>query len=44
MTHTPNLSTLGAIDWDAVTGEAAEILSPYVRIDSSHPLGRMGTR
>src|SRR5579859_2130377 len=29
-----------AIDWDAVTDEAAAILSRYVRIDSSHPLGR----
>jgi acetylornithine deacetylase/succinyl-diaminopimelate desuccinylase-like protein len=28
------------IDWDAVTNEAAVILSRYVRIDSSHPRGR----
>jgi acetylornithine deacetylase/succinyl-diaminopimelate desuccinylase-like protein len=29
-----------AVDWDALTREGAEILSRYVRIDSSHPLGR----
>jgi acetylornithine deacetylase/succinyl-diaminopimelate desuccinylase-like protein len=42
MSNTPTLTltTLGDIDWHAVTGEAAEILSRYVRIDSSHPLGR----
>ncbi|MCC6175252.1 MAG: M20/M25/M40 family metallo-hydrolase [Chloroflexi bacterium] len=28
------------VDWDAVTREAANLLSAYVRIDSSHPLGR----
>src|SRR5215211_7211574 len=28
------------IDWAAVTVEAADILSRYVRIDSSHPVGR----
>jgi acetylornithine deacetylase/succinyl-diaminopimelate desuccinylase-like protein len=28
------------VDWDAVTAEAAETLSRYVRIDSSHPRGR----
>jgi acetylornithine deacetylase/succinyl-diaminopimelate desuccinylase-like protein len=30
----------GTIDWDAVTREATEVLSQYVRIDSSHPSGR----
>ena len=29
-----------AVDWDAVASEAAETLSRYVRIDSSHPVGR----
>ena len=28
------------IDWDRATAEATEILSNYVRIDSSHPRGR----
>jgi acetylornithine deacetylase/succinyl-diaminopimelate desuccinylase-like protein len=28
------------IDWDAVVDEATDILSHYVRIDSSHPRGR----
>lgn len=28
------------IDWDAVTGEATQVLSRYVQIDSSHPAGR----
>ncbi len=28
------------VDWDAVTHEAAEVLSAYVKIDSSHPIGR----
>src|SRR5579859_5985946 len=28
------------IDWDAVSREATDILSQYVRIDSSHPAGR----
>src|SRR5437660_11449745 len=40
MTHTENPAARLAIDWDAVTDEAAGILSRYVRIDSSHPLGR----
>ncbi|MGI9147934.1 MAG: M20/M25/M40 family metallo-hydrolase [Chloroflexota bacterium] len=40
MANTTSLAMLGAIDWDAVTREAADILSRYVRIDSSHPLGR----
>ena len=40
MTQTENPATRLAIDWDAVTDEAAGILSRYVRIDSSHPLGR----
>lgn len=31
---------VGRVDWDAVTREAAEALSAYVRIDSSHPAGR----
>ena len=29
-----------AVDWAAVTDEAAETLSAYVKIDSSHPAGR----
>ncbi len=29
-----------AVDWDAASSEAAETLSNYVRIDSSHPAGR----
>jgi acetylornithine deacetylase/succinyl-diaminopimelate desuccinylase-like protein len=28
------------VDWDAATREATELLSRYVRIDSSHPVGR----
>jgi acetylornithine deacetylase/succinyl-diaminopimelate desuccinylase-like protein len=28
------------IDWDRATAEATDILSNYVRIDSSHPRGR----
>jgi acetylornithine deacetylase/succinyl-diaminopimelate desuccinylase-like protein len=28
------------VDWDAVTSEAAETLSAYVKLDSSHPAGR----
>ena len=28
------------IDWDAVREEAAQTLSAYVRLDSSHPVGR----
>ncbi len=31
---------LARVDWDAMGREAAEILSAYVRIDSSHPRGR----
>jgi len=33
-------TTQKSIDWDAATREATEILSRYVRIDSSHPRGR----
>jgi acetylornithine deacetylase/succinyl-diaminopimelate desuccinylase-like protein len=33
-------TTEKAIDWDAATREATDILSRYVRIDSSHPRGR----
>ncbi len=29
-----------SIDWDGITREAADVLSRYVRIDSSHPRGR----
>ncbi len=32
--------TAPAIDWDRAIGEATDILSRYVRIDSSHPRGR----
>jgi acetylornithine deacetylase/succinyl-diaminopimelate desuccinylase-like protein len=32
-------TTQKSIDWDAATAEATDILSHYVRIDSSHPLG-----
>src|SRR6266545_2500283 len=28
------------IDWDAVSQEATQTLSEYVKLDSSHPLGR----
>src|SRR3954447_4750268 len=28
------------IDWDAVQDEAARTLSDYVKLDSSHPVGR----
>ena len=28
------------IDWDAVRDEAATTLSAYVKLDSSHPIGR----
>ena len=31
---------LARVDWDAIGREAAEILSAYVKIDSSHPRGR----
>ncbi|MGE3912473.1 MAG: M20/M25/M40 family metallo-hydrolase [Chloroflexota bacterium] len=31
---------LARVDWDAVRREAADLLSAYVRIDSSHPRGR----
>ncbi len=37
--HAPHPHT-EAVDWDAVMGEAAETLSTYVKIDSSHPSGR----
>jgi acetylornithine deacetylase/succinyl-diaminopimelate desuccinylase-like protein len=40
MIHSTNPAAALAIDWDTVTREAAEILSRYVRIDSSHPRGR----
>src|ERR1700674_3584581 len=40
MSHNASPAIQHAIDWDAVTREAAEILSRYVRIDSSHPRGR----
>ena len=33
-------TTRPAIDWDAVSQEATDALSHYVRIDSSHPAGR----
>src|SRR5215212_9756968 len=29
-----------AVDWEAVTNDAADTLSQYVKIDSSHPAGR----
>src|SRR5215216_1951552 len=32
--------TASAIDWDQTVAEGTEILSRYVRIDSSHPRGR----
>src|SRR5689334_20696807 len=32
--------TAPAIDWDAISREATDALSQYVRIDSSHPAGR----
>jgi acetylornithine deacetylase/succinyl-diaminopimelate desuccinylase-like protein len=38
-THQPHPLS-GAVDWDAVTDEAADTLSAYVKIDSSHPAGR----
>lgn len=28
------------IDWDVVSQEAAQTLSEYVKLDSSHPVGR----
>ncbi|MCC7371746.1 MAG: M20/M25/M40 family metallo-hydrolase [Chloroflexi bacterium] len=31
---------LARVDWAAASREAADLLSAYVRIDSSHPLGR----
>ncbi|MCA1646416.1 MAG: M20/M25/M40 family metallo-hydrolase [Chloroflexi bacterium] len=40
MTQHTSGARLPAIDWAAVTQEAADILSRYVRIDSSHPRGR----
>src|SRR5262249_4616484 len=40
MSETSTRSHQLAIDWDAVTREAADILCRYVRVDSSHPRGR----
>jgi acetylornithine deacetylase/succinyl-diaminopimelate desuccinylase-like protein len=40
MTENTSQALQASIDWEAVTGEAADILSRYVRIDSSHPRGR----
>jgi acetylornithine deacetylase/succinyl-diaminopimelate desuccinylase-like protein len=34
------MSSNATIDWDAVRDEATEALSRYVRLDSSHPVGR----
>ena len=34
------MTSAPAIDWDRAIGEATDILSRYVRIDSSHPRGR----
>src|SRR4051794_36632751 len=31
---------LARVDWEAAGREAAELLSAYIRIDSSHPRGR----
>ena len=31
---------LARVDWEAAGREAADLLSAYVRIDSSHPRGR----
>jgi acetylornithine deacetylase/succinyl-diaminopimelate desuccinylase-like protein len=31
---------LASVDWDAVSREAAQTLSDYVKLDSSHPVGR----
>src|SRR5215204_4024638 len=31
---------LARIDWEAAGGEAADLLSAYVKLDSSHPRGR----
>jgi acetylornithine deacetylase/succinyl-diaminopimelate desuccinylase-like protein len=39
MSHAPNRLT-SDVDWDAVSREATDILSRYVRIDTSHPAGR----
>ena len=35
----PHPGTVG-VDWDAVEREAVRALSEYVKIDSSHPVGR----
>lgn len=32
-------SPLGSIDWDAITGEAVDLLARYIRIDTSNPPG-----
>jgi acetylornithine deacetylase/succinyl-diaminopimelate desuccinylase-like protein len=40
MTENMTRTLQQSIDWDSVTREAADILSRYVRIDSSHPRGR----
>ena len=38
---TPSIHPLAeGIDWDAIRDEAAQTLSAYVKLDSSHPLGR----
>ena len=37
--HRPH-PLLARVDWEAAGREAADLLSAYVRIDSSHPRGR----
>src|SRR3712207_5653272 len=40
MTDQPTHPLLEQVDWESVTREAAQTLSDYVRIDTSHPRGR----
>ena len=40
MADQPTHPLLEQVDWESVTDEAAQTLSDYVRIDTSHPRGR----
>src|SRR5262252_5456203 len=40
MSSQPPHPLAARVDWDAVSREAAQTLSEYVRLDSSHPVGR----
>src|SRR5215831_15016148 len=40
MSSQPPHPLAARVDWDAVSREAAQTLSGYVKLDSSHPVGR----